>query len=68
MVCVVCGEPTQGGSAVVLGKEAYPIHEVPCRSVWNRALAEGRLDHVDGRLEPAGAWAQGLDARHRPAG
>jgi hypothetical protein len=59
--CVVCGEPTEGGSAVVHENRAYPIHEYPCRATWNRAVAQGRLDGREGPLEPAGAWVQDLD-------
>lgn len=59
--CVVCGEPTAGGSAVVHENRAYAIHEFPCRSTWNQAVAQGRLDALEGPLEPAGAWVQDLD-------
>jgi hypothetical protein len=65
--CVVCGEPTEGGSAVVHGNRAYPIHEYPCRATWNRAVAQGHLDGREGPLEPAGAWVQGLDTERATA-
>ncbi len=54
-VCVVCGEPTEGGYAVVHSNQAYAIHAYPCKSTWDRAVAAGRLDGVAGPIPPADA-------------
>lgn len=64
--CVVCGEPTAGGAAVLHDNQAYPIHELPCRNTWNQAVAEGRLEGLANPLEPAGPWVQNLATRRTP--
>ena len=45
-ICIVCGEPTWTGHAVLLDNHAYLVHEFSCRSVWYRALLSGALDEV----------------------
>lgn len=47
MNCVVCSEPVTSGTAVVLDVHAYPIHEYPCKVIWQRALDAGLLDNVE---------------------
>ena len=53
--CVVCGGPTRGERMVVHGGQAYWVHAYPCRGVWDRALAAGALQAVDGPLAPGHA-------------
>ena len=52
-VCIVCGESTSAGHAVLLDNHAYLVHEFSCRSVWSRARESGVLDEVSHPILPA---------------
>lgn len=56
--CVVCGDATQGGQAVILGDQAYAVHEFGCLPIWQRAEKLGMLRDIDRRLEPGDALFQ----------
>lgn len=52
VLCIVCGEATLGGQAVLLDDRAYAIHEFGCLPIWHRAEKQGLLRSLDPPLSP----------------
>ena len=58
VLCVVCGEATAGGQAVLLGDKAFAIHEFGCQPIWQRAEKQWLLRSLDPPLSPGHAVFQ----------